>query len=131
MARGNDVEPRWINMPSIPNRTNTNLSPEQEYHDLADKYPQAPVPRVVEDTIIHRAVLDDITGTSELMNWVADGDIVIVEMSGLVNREVELHAAVKKLQQFIEGDLSGTVFGIGRERLLLLPPTFSTKKGME
>jgi SepF-like predicted cell division protein (DUF552 family) len=118
-------------MPSIPNETNTNLSPEQEYHDLADKYPQAPVPRVGGDIIIHRAVLDDITGTSELMNWVSDGDVVIVEMSGLVNREVELHAAVKKLQQFIEGDLSGTVFGIGRERLLLLPPTFGTKKGKE
>lgn len=131
MVKGIDAEPRWINMPSIPNETNTNLSPEQEYHDLADKYPQAPVPRVGGDTIIHRAVLDDITGTSELMDWVSDGDVVIVEMSGLVNREVELRAAVKKLQQFIEGDLSGTVFGIGRERLLLLPPTFGTNKGKE
>ena len=44
-----------------------------------------------------------------IMDWIADGDIVIVEMSSIINREIELQTAVSKLQKFIEDDIKGTV----------------------
>ena len=40
----------------------------QDYHDLGERYPQAPVPKLSNDTIIHRASLEDITGIEKLIN---------------------------------------------------------------
>ena len=62
------------------------------------------------------------------MNWISEGDIVIVEMSGMTNREIELQTAVSKLQKFVENEMKGTVFGLGHNRLLLLPPNYGSKK---
>ena len=120
-------EPKWIEMPSLPNNSINSIDVEQDYHDLGERYPQAPVPKHSDDTLIHRASLEDITGIPMIMNWIADGDIVIVEMSSIINREIELQTAVSKLQKFIEDEIKGTVFGLGHNRLLLLPPDYGSK----
>ena len=120
-------EPKWIEMPSLPNNSINSIDVEQDYHDLGERYPQAPVPMRSSDTLIHRASLEDITGIPMIMNWIADGDIVIVEMSSIINREIELQTAVSKLQKFIEDEIKGTVFGLGHNRLLLLPPDYGSK----
>ena len=119
-------EPKWIEMPSLPNNSNNSIDVEQDYHDLGERYPQAPVPKLSNDTIIHRASLEDITGIPIIMDWIADGDIVIVEMSSIINREIELQTAVSKIQKFIEDDIKGTVFSLGHNRLLLLPPDYGS-----
>ncbi len=128
VAKEESSEPKWIEMPSLPSNKNNSVEAEQDYHDLGERYSQAPVPIHSEDTIIHRATLEDITGISEIMNWISDGDIVIVEMSGMINREVELQTAVSKIQKFVENEMKGTVFGLGHNRLLLLPPNYGAKK---
>ena len=120
--------PKWIEMPSLPSSRDSTLEVEQDYHDLGERYSQAPVPLHSDSTIIHRASLEDITGISQIMNWISEGDIVIVEMSGMINREIELQIAVSKLQKFVEDDIIGTVFGLGHNRLLLLPPSYGAKK---
>ena len=126
VAKQDSDEPKWIEMPSLRNNSNNSIDVEQDYHDLGERYPQAPVPKLSNDTLIHRASLEDITGIPMIMDWIADGDIVIVEMSSIINREIELQTAVSKLQNFIEDDIKGTVFGLGHNRLLLLPPDYGS-----
>lgn len=77
------------------------------------------------DVIVHRAILDDITGIPKLLDWLSDGDIVILEMSRLITVETELRIAVDQIQSFVETDLSGEVIRLGASRLLLIPPTFA------
>ena len=126
MAKDEVRGPRWIEMPSIPDDEGMVMEPGQNYHDLADRYPNAPVSRGVGDAIVHRAVLDDITGVTMVMDWVSDGDLVIVEMSRLLSRELELQTAVERLRGFIEDDLCGEVVRLGDSRLLLLPSDFES-----
>ena len=128
VAKEESGEPKWIEMPSLPSSNSNSIEAEQDYHDLGERYSQAPVPIHSDDTIIHRATLEDITGISDLMNWISEGDIVIVEMGGMTNREIELQTAVSKLQKFVENEMKGTVFGLGHNRLLLLPPNYGSKK---
>jgi len=131
MARGGGDEPRWIEMPSVTDAPSFDLEPGQNYHDLAERYPDAPVPRGIRDAIVHRAVLDDITGVSMVMDWASDGDLVIVEMSNLLTRELELQTAVERIRDFVEDDISGEVVRLGDTRLLLLPNDFESVKGPE
>lgn len=128
VAKEESGEPKWIEMPSLPSNNSNSIEAEQDYHDLGERYSQAPVPIHSNDTIIHRATLEDITGISDLMDWISEGDIVIVEMGGMTNREIELQTAVSKLQKFVENEMKGTVFGLGHNRLLLLPPNYGSKK---
>ena len=129
VAKGESSGPRWIEMPSVPDNVGTPIEPGQNYHDLGVRYPDAPVSRGMGDAIVHRAVLDDITGVPMVMDWVSDGDLVIVEMSRLLGRELELQTAVERIRSFVEGDLSGEVVRLGDSRLLLLPVNFeSTRK---
>lgn len=125
MARHKKAEPKWIEAPELDSPGGV-IEPGQDYHDLGKSFPDAPVPRAQGDAIIHRADLDDLTGISSLMNWVSEGDIVIVKMKGILTRELELVVAVDKIQRFVEGDLSGEVVRLGERRLLLLPPTFAS-----
>jgi len=131
MARDDVGGPRWIEMPSINDDSGFNMEPGQNYHDLGERYPDAPVPRGMRDAIVHRAVLDDITGVSKVMDWVSDGDLVIVEMSNLLTRELELQTAVERIRDFVEDDISGEVVRLGDTRLLLLPNDFESVKGPE
>ena len=119
MAKGEASGPRWIEMPSIPDDTGMVMEPGENYHDLADRYPDAPVSRGTGDAIVHRAILDDITGVP----------MVMVEMSRMLSRELELQTAVERLRGFVEDDLCGEVVRLGDSRLLLLPSEFeSTRK---
>ena len=131
MPRDDSSEPRWIEMPSVNDAPGYDLEPGQNYHDLGERYPDAPVPRGIRDAIVHRASLDDITGVSKVMDWVSDGDLVIVEMSNLLARELELQTAVERIRDFVEEDISGEVVRLGDTRLLLLPNDFESVKGPE
>ncbi len=123
-----DEGPKWVEMPSISDSTLNSIEPGESYHDLGMRFPDAPIPRTKSDVIVHRATLEDVTGISQLMNWVSNGDIVIIEMTGLMSRDMELGLAVGKIQDFVEGDLSGQLVRLGSARLLLLPPTFEGVK---
>ena len=131
MAKTGSNEPRWIEMPSVTNDSGSAMEPGQDYHDLADRYPDAPVPRGASDAVVHRAVLDDITGVPMVMDWVSDGDLVIVEMSRMLGRELELQTAVERLRIFVEDDLCGEVVRLGDTRLMLLPPLFESTRRSE
>ena len=119
--------PKWVEMPSVSSEAFGKLEPGENYHDLGLKYPDAPVPRDNKDIIVHRAQLNDISGVSQLMDWVSEGDIVIVEMAEMMHRDMELKLSVGRIQDFIETDLRGQLIRLGNSRLLLLPPTFSSK----
>ena len=125
MARGRREEPKWIEVKeSEPNMDS--MAPGQDYHDLGASYPDAPVPRVAGDMVIRRCELDDLTGVSGLMNWVSDGDMVIVKMGEIINNDLELNVAVNKIQRFVEDDIAGEVVRLGDRRLLLLPSSFTS-----
>ena len=119
--------PKWVEMPSVSSQTFGKLEPGENYHDLGLKYPDAPVPRDNRDIIVHRAQLNDISGVSQLMDWVSEGDIAIVEMTEMMDRDMELKLSVGRIQDFIETDLRGQLVRLGNSRLLLLPPTFSSR----
>ena len=123
-----DAGPKWVEMPSISDHISGTIEPGEPYHDLGVKFPHAPVPRTQGDVIVHRALLEDVTGIAQLMDWISDGDIVIVEMTGLMSRDMELQLAVGKIQEFVEGDMRGQLVRLGNSRLLLLPPTFESAR---
>ena len=67
MAKPTRSEPKWIEMPSLPSKSgNLSMDPGQDYHDLGELYADAPVARGMGDVIVHRAILDDITGIPKL-----------------------------------------------------------------
>ena len=127
MGSGDDG-PKWVEMPSISDQNTGSIEPGEPYHDLGMKYTHAPVPRTQGDVIVHRALLEDVTGIAQLMDWISDGDIVIVEMTGLMSRDMELQLAVGRIQEFVEGDMRGQLVRLGNTRLLLLPPTFESAR---
>ena len=123
--------PRWMDMPSIAESQPEPVAPAQAYHDLGDLYPDAPVPLMRGEAIIHRSVLHDSAGIDALFDWVAAGDVAIVELKRLIHREVEFASCIARLQELIEGDLGGTLVQVGNDRLILLPAEFATVKGVE
>jgi len=123
--------PRWMDMPSIAESQPEPVEPAQSYHDLGDLYPDAPVPTMRGEAIIHRAVLHDYSGIETLFDWVSAGDVAIVELKRLIHREVEFASCVARLQELVEGDLGGTLVQIGDDRLILLPVGFAAVKGVE
>ena len=127
-VRSEEGGPKWVEMPSISDQNIGPVGPGEPYHDLGMKFPHAPVPRTQGDVIVHRALLEDVTGIAQLMDWISDGDIVIVEMAGLMSRDMELQLAVARIQEFVEGDIRGQLVRLGNSRLLLLPPTFESAR---
>ena len=124
-------EPRWMDMPSIAESQPEPVAPAQAYHDLGDLYPDAPIPMIRGEAIIHRAVLQDSSGIEALFDWVAAGDVAIVELKRLIQREVEFANCVSRLQELIEGDLGGALVQVGEDRLILLPAGFAAVKGVD
>ncbi len=124
--------PRRLNLPSqqpsIPAASNSNST---RYHDMEKLYPNAPVPKVADGLVIHRAVLHDLTGVPQLMDWVADGEAAIVRMEKLMNRELELKTAIERLNLFIESDLGGQIIRLTDSRLMLLPPGCRGIRGLD
>ena len=61
------------------------------------------------------------------MNWISDGDMVIVKMGEIIKNDLELSVAVNKIQRFVEDDIAGEVVRLGDRRLLLLPSNFTSR----
>ncbi len=124
-------EPRWLKVPSIEPGPLPSPDPGQVYHDLGSLYPDAPVPRHPQEVVIRRAVLHDVSGLEMLLDWAADGQIVIIELRRIIDRDFELTTAIEHLSNFVEGDLGGQLVQLGEERILLLPPGFRGMSGLE
>ena len=101
------------------------------FHNLGKKYPEPPITSSDTGLVVHRAILNDITGTSTLLDWSSDGHASIVEMGRLIKRDTEFSAALDALHTFIEGDLGGQIIQITDTRLMLLPPGCRGLKGVE
>lgn len=124
--------PRRLNLPSqepvISRASDTN---SHRYHDMEKLYPDAPVPKVADGLVIHRAVLNDLTGVPQLLDWIADGEAAIVRMEKLMTRELELQTAIERLNMFVESDLGGQIIRLTDSRLMLLPPGCRGVRGVD
>ena len=119
-------------MPSMSGQKPKNQLPSTKiYHNLGNKYPDPPITSSDTGLVVHRAVLNDITGTSTLLDWLADGHASIVEMGRLIKRDTEFNAALDAMHTFIEGDLGGQIIQLTDTRLMLLPPGCRGLKGVE
>ena len=119
-------------MPSMSKTTKKNEVPSKLiFHNLGNKYPDPPIISSDNGLVVHRAVLNDMTGISTLLNWLADGHASIVEMGRLIKRDTEFSAALDEMHTFIEGDLGGQIIQITDTRLMLLPPGCRGLKGVE
>lgn len=119
-------------MPSMSKSTKKNEVPSKLiFHNLGNKYPDPPITSNDTGLVVHRAVLNDMTGISILLDWLADGHASIVEMGRLIKRDTEFSAALDQLHTFIEGDLGGQIIQITDTRLMLLPPGCRGLKGVE
>ena len=119
-------------MPSMSKNAKKNEVPSKLiFHNLGNKYPDPPITSNETGLVVHRAVLNDITGTSTLLDWLADGHASIVEMGRLIKRDTEFSTALDVLHTFIEGDLGGQIIQITDTRLMLLPPGCRGLKGVE
>ena len=118
-------------MPSMSNTKKKNDVPSKLiFHNLGKKYPEPPITSSETGLVVHRAILNDITGTSTLLDWSSDGHASIVEMGRLIKRDTEFSAALDALHTFIEGDLGGQIIQITDTRLMLLPPGCRGLKGV-
>ena len=102
-----------------------------DYHDLEEIYPDAPVPSRGDGMVFHRAILHELSGVPKLLDWVSDGDAVIVELSRIINRDTEFSVAVDHMSVFIENDIGGQIIQLTDTRLLLLPPGCKGITGIE
>jgi len=128
-----EIKPlRTFNMPSM-DQTQPQATPDAEviYHDLGELYPNPPILDNGNGMVLHRAVLNDITGCGQLMDWVADDHAVIVEMNRLMKKTVEFNAALAQLNAFIDSDLGGQIIQMTETRLMLLPPGCRGVRGVE
>ena len=128
-----EVNPlRSFEMPSSQNN-NVKTTPKTKlvFHDLEKMYPDPPIKDETNGLVIHRAVLHDLTGIGQLMDWLSDDHGAIVEMSRLMKRDVEFTTALHRLNQFIEGDLGGQIIQITESRLMFLPPGCRGLKGLD
>ena len=128
----NGSAPRRLNLPSQQaSIASTDNSTSTRYHDMEKLYPDAPVPKVAGGLVIHRAMLHDLTGIPQLMDWVADGEAVIVRMEKMMNRELELQTVLERLNLFVETDLGGQIIRLTENRLMLLPPGCRGVRGVD
>ena len=124
--------PRRLNLPSQETTISSSSgSSGTTYHDLEKLYPNAPVPKLADGLVIHRATLHDLTGVLQLLDWVSDGEAAIVRMEKMMNRKLELQTAIEKLNKFIESDVGGQIIRLTETRLMLLPPGCRGVKGVE
>jgi len=128
-----EVKPlRTFNMPSM-GMVQSQPTPAAEviYHDLGELYPNPPILDSENGMVLHRAVLNDITGCGQLMDWVADDHAVIVDMNRLMKTTVEFNAVLAHLNTFIDADLGGQIIQMTETRLMLLPPGCRGVRGVE
>ena len=128
----NDDALNTFSMPSMANEPiKTEISANMMFHNLETKYPNPPITDLSNGLVLHRAVLHDLTGTSQLLDWLSEGHAAIVEMGRLIKREIEFTTAIKELHTFVEGDMGGQIIQITDTRIMLLPPGCRGLKGVE
>lgn len=132
LATPTDLPLRRLDMPS--SRPTGEVPPPParvRYHDLGSKYPAAPIPSGENGLVLHRGILRDLTGVRDLLDWLSDGEVVIVEVGRLMQRKVEFSTALAQLHSFVEEDLGGQIVQLTSSRLLLLPPGCRGVRGVE
>ena len=121
---------KGVIMPSL----NSTVRPVKKtniiYHDLGLLYPNANISNK-EGFIIHRANLLGGNGIFQLLNWVSDGDISVVDLKDILTEDVILSETVAKLNQFVIDDMGGEILQLSETRLLILPPSCKGMKGLE
>tara|TARA_B100000768_G_scaffold60730_1_gene58804 strand:+ start:10746 stop:11390 length:645 start_codon:yes stop_codon:yes gene_type:complete len=123
---------RTFDMPSMQaNKVTHSPAKGPGFYDLGKKYPNPPLPSEDGGLVLHRAVLNDLTGCDVLLDWVAEGHAVIVEMKRLMKRTVEFNAALAQLNAFIVDDVGGQLLRMTESRLLLLPAGCRGVNGVE
>ncbi len=122
---------RTFSMPSSGTAVHRPPTTDVDYHDLGELFSEAPVPHLGDGMVFHRGVLHELAGVSPLLDWVSEGDAVIVELSRIISRETEFAIAIDKLSTFIEGDIGGQIIQLTDSRLLLLPPGCRGIRGVE
>ena len=65
------------------------------------------------------------------MDWVADGDVVLLDVGALFARPDAFREAIFHLKRFVEGDLAGRLLQLTDTRLLVLPPGIEGLRGVE
>jgi len=132
-STGADEAPlRSFEMPSMnAQKADLPVTPGAMFRDLGKLHPNPPIPNEDGGLVLHRAVLSDLTGCATLLDWVADGHAVIVEMKRLMKRPVEFNAALGQLNEFIGGDLGGQILQMTSTRLMLLPAGCRGVNGVE
>lgn len=132
LTTSTDLPLRRVDMPS--SRPTGEVPPppaKVSYHDLGSKYPAVPISSGENGLVLHRGVLHDLTGVGELMDWLSDGEVVIVEVGRLMQRKLEFNTALAQLHSFVEEDLGGQIVQLTSSRLLLLPPGCRGVRGVE
>ena len=122
---------RTFDMPSAGVTVNRPPATDVNYHDLAELFSEPPISEEMGKMMFHRCILHEIAGVSQLLDWVSDGDAVIVELTKIISRETEFSLAIDKLSTFIEGDIGGQIIQLTDSRLLLLPPGCRGISGVE
>ena len=92
------------------------------FHDLGKLYPNAPIPEK-DGLILRNATIDDPDGLVEVMNWISQGDIVILDVSPVIDNEDRLSRIINPLMTLVENQIGGELLNFGRSRLLILPNT--------
>ena len=123
--------PRTFQMPSSGPIALQTPTTDIMYHDLGKIFSDAPIPENKMGMVLHRALLQDLTGVSDLLNWVADGEGVIVELKRIMAREIEFQTVLMRLSTFIEDDIGGQIIQLTDSRLLLLPPGCKGVSGID
>ena len=89
------------------------------FHDLGKLYPNAPIPNK-DGLILRNATIDDPNGLVDVMNWVSQGDIVILDVSPVIDNEDRLNQIINPLMALVENQIGGELLNFGRTRLLIL-----------
>ncbi len=131
MTRDAERGPRWIDIPSIDDGDLPRPEPGQLYHDLGLLYPDAPVPRTPQEIVVRRAILHDVTGLDQILDWAAEGEVAIVELGKILDRGFEFETAIKQITDFIVNEVGGSLVQLGEQRLLILPPGVRGVAGLE
>ena len=96
------------------------------FHDLGKMYPDAPIPEEG-GQILRNAVIDGSDGLPVLMDWVSQGDMVIVDVSPIIDYPERLSEVIDPLMIFVEQQIGGQLLNFGHSRLLLLPSTHQAR----
>lgn len=98
------------------------------FHDLDKLFPHAPIP-VDGGVILRNATIDGPDGLPEVLDWVSQGDIVILDVAPVMENESRIKEIIDPLMLMLENQVGGEILNFGKSRLLLLPPNVTIDSG--